>query len=593
MAWLLIVFTAGALTLDNQKNNTLGWDIFGYYLYLPAQFIYNDIGLEDKAWLDAVNETYAPSSTYYQFHEQPNGKSVIQYTSGQAWLYLPFFAVGHAIALSTAYPTDGFSAPYEWALNTGLLIYFAIGMWLLVLLTRRYFDEKWVAIGLLALYFGTNLIQLSGQYMLSPHIGIFILYSALLYVSDSYSRHRKIHHVWLIGLLCGLILLNRPTEIAALLIPLLWGYGAQTTPGWKVAKKNTFDLLIVGAVMLVIGFPHLLYWKLTAGSWIHLSYENPAEGLDWTHPHTLKFLFSFRKGWFIYTPIALFAVVGIFLSRKRLQQAFLPTILVLVISIYLMSAWTTWHYVGGSYSSRTLVNIYPVLLLPLTLSLKASWESQMRVFLMPVAALLVLLNLFQVWQWNQGILDKSRMTVKAYKNIFLATETKPEWEKDLLIGRSSDTHQAMDHPEWYATTLLDSVPLSKTKVEQEPNEEVFVLNAEAPYSPAWEKELSALTQKDHVWLRIEAEVWIPDSSQNEFPPTIVVHAIHNEKTYNYKAYSPENWRDHRGSWQIYSYEFLSPQVRLKSDVLKTYVWHRDADPVYLKSLTVEVLERKD
>lgn len=593
MAWLLIVFTAGALTLDNQKNNTLGWDIFGYYLYLPAQFIYNDIGLEDHTWLDSIKEEYAPSNTWYQFHQQENGASVIQYTSGQAWLYAPFFAIGHAIALSTTYPADGFSAPYEWALNAGLFAYFALGVWLLVLLARRYFSEKWVAVGLLALYFGTNLIQLSGQYMLSPHIGIFILYSALLYVSDSYSRSRKSKHAWLIGLLCGLIILNRPTEIAVLLVPLLWGYGAQTSPGWKVAKKNPLDFLIVAGVMAFIGFPHLLYWKVTAGSWIHLSYENPAEGLDWTSPHTLPFLFSFRKGWFIYTPLALFAVAGIFLSRRRLRQVFVPTLLVLIISIYIMSSWTTWYYAGGSYSSRTLVNIYPILLLPLTLALKASWESRIRPVLVPLAIVLIAMNLMHAWQWNQGILDKTRMTSKAYKNLIFATEWKPEWEKDLLVYRTSETHQKMEHPEWYKTTALDSVPLNKAPIAQLQGKPAFELNQHNPYTPAWEKPFSDLTQKDHVWLRIKTEVWIPDSFASDTPPTLVVHAEHRGKSYAYRAYSSGDWSAHLGEWQTLAYEYLSPPVRLKSDVLKTYVWHRANEPVYLKNLTVEVLERKE
>jgi len=596
IAWALIVFTTIPSTWHSVGNNSISWDVFGYYLYLPALFIYHDIGLQDKEWLEEVKTTYEPSNSFYQFFEQPNGNQVIQYSSGQAVLYLPFFGVAHAIALVSDYPADGFSHPYELLLNVGMLSYFALGLWWLILVGRRFFKDHWVAIGLLCMYFGTNLFQIAAEYVVSPHIGLFMLYSALIYVSDSYSRRRKPVHALFIGILCGLILLNRPTEIVAIFIPLLWGYGNQTVPGWKIALKNPSDLLVSIGTAVLIGFTQLAYWKYTAGSWIHFSYENPAEGLDWLQPHTIDFLFSFRKGWFVYTPIAFFIVAGFILMKNRISQAWLPSLLVFVLSIYLMSTWTTWFYAGGSYSSRTMVNIYPVLFLPLTLAIKASLESRAKWIIGLIMISLVTLNLFQFWQWRNRIIDKTRMTAAYYQRIFLATETQPEWEKDLLVYRATTAHQNFSHPEWYAVSETTNLKFGEERQDTLLGPErlpAMRMDSQTPFTTAWSAAFSKITNKDHAWIRISADIWIPDTYDGEIPPMIVVHSEHKEKTYKYRTFHPDNWSLRRGQWQTFTYHYLTPPVRSKADRIKTYVWHSAASPVYVGEMKIEILERKE
>jgi len=44
---------------------------------------------------------------------------------------------------------------------------------------------------------------------------------------------------------------------------------------------------------------------------------NPGEGLELLQPHILKVLFSFRKGWFIYTPMMIFTVMGFWQMYKN------------------------------------------------------------------------------------------------------------------------------------------------------------------------------------------------------------------------------------------------------------------------------------
>jgi len=108
LAVSLVVFRSISL-----PTRALSWDVFGYYLYLPATFIYDDPGLENPEWMDEVMEKYQPSATLYQLVDGVEGKKVIKYTSGLALLYSPFFLIAHWIAPAMGYPADGFSLPSQ------------------------------------------------------------------------------------------------------------------------------------------------------------------------------------------------------------------------------------------------------------------------------------------------------------------------------------------------------------------------------------------------------------------------------------------------------------------------------------------------
>jgi len=90
--------------------------VFGYYLYLPFTFIYNDLGLQHKEILDQLISQYNLTSGFYQATISPVNNWVMKYSMGMAVYYSPGFFVAHVIALFTDYPADGFSEPYQWAL---------------------------------------------------------------------------------------------------------------------------------------------------------------------------------------------------------------------------------------------------------------------------------------------------------------------------------------------------------------------------------------------------------------------------------------------------------------------------------------------
>ncbi|MGB0839665.1 MAG: hypothetical protein ACPGXL_05970, partial [Chitinophagales bacterium] len=100
-AWVLVVVVILAAAFMYPKwekkgtEATLSWDVAGYYLYLPAAIIYNDLG--GLGFKDEVFKKYRPCDFYHAV-QQPNGNWIMKYSIGMSVMYLPSFLAGHAYA---------------------------------------------------------------------------------------------------------------------------------------------------------------------------------------------------------------------------------------------------------------------------------------------------------------------------------------------------------------------------------------------------------------------------------------------------------------------------------------------------------------
>src|SRR6185436_10253555 len=112
---------------------------------------------------------------------------------------------------------------------------------------------------------------------------------------------------------------------------------------------------------ILIFLPQLFYWKHQTGSWFFNSYLN--EHFYFNNPHVFYGLFSFRKGWLVYTPIMFFALAGLYTLFKTMKEFFYPVLILFLLYIYVAFSWWCWWY-GGSYGQRALIDIYPFLAVP-------------------------------------------------------------------------------------------------------------------------------------------------------------------------------------------------------------------------------------
>jgi len=594
-----VVATLGIMqAISVNVPSILAWDILGYYLYLPLSIIRNDIGLSDMAWLQSMFAQYKLPGTIYQVNALDNGNWAIRYSNGWAVMYLPFFLIGHIVATMGNYAVDGFSAPYQWAIFCGSLFYFATGALLLMHILLRWFSASVAIITFVAVFLGTNYLHVNTSSAGMPHVHLFTLYALLIVFTDKWHREEggKRNSV-LLGAVIGLIALTRPSDVICALVPLLWGVTDLRSLQQKaqgLLAKHKADLLVVVTPIFLLGMTQIAYWFVVTGKPIYQGYNNPAEGLDLLAPHTLNFLFSFRKGWFIYTPIMILAVIGFFIMRKQRSALLLPLAVFAVLYIYIVSSWTNWWY-ADSFSQRPMMHVYALLAIPLAFFVK--WGMEERKWMLLPIPVLIALNLFQTWQTDQGILHTSRMTWPYYQQIFLKDYVPPGAEELLLVYRDYAGGRAFVDSTKYAPVRSFSKNFDAgtaeggTTIENAPSGCcAFVFEETTEYGAALEMAYRELSAKDHAWIEISCVVLL-DSTPDHHKLLMVSHMSHNDWVYGYAAIPIEE-TVRVGEWSRVSCFVLTPEMRTNRDPFKTYVWKQGKGRVLMDDLTITVHERK-
>lgn len=583
----------------------LTWDVFGYYLYLPAIFIHHDPALRDPVWLQQVFEQYQPSTTLYQIYPLHDGGNVIKYSSGMALLNLPAFLIAHVICLITGIKADGFTTPYQFAWTINGLVYTVAGLWIMRKVLLRFFNDTTTSILLVLLVLGTNYFQLTAFDGYITHNYLFTLFAFILWFTIKWHEKPAIATAIALGISIGLAVLTRPNEMVVILIPLFWNVFNKTSfrDKIKLITANYFQLFVTGIVIIIVGSIQMIYWKYSTGSWLFYSYNNAGEGFDFSNPHILQVLFSFRKGWFIYTPVMLFTVSGFYFLWRQKREIFWPILIYFIINLYIVSSWTCWWYAGGSYSQRALLSSYAIMMIPLgyLIDFVKNRRRTIKYSFAVIFGLLVLLNLFQTWQWVHGIIDRTRMSREYYFAVFAKTSVTEDDRKLLLVERSTEQFQELkNEPDYNKRALAvfdfegekyNDRPLSKDTVHS--GNAAMRMDSKHQYSPGYETTFHQLIAHDHAWLRVG--VWVyPLQEVEPGMASLVITAEHDGQAYAYNAIGIDNEKFHvkKNQWNYISLDYLTPEVRSADDKIKVYFWLQGEKPVNIDDLVIEVFEPK-
>lgn len=421
---------------DSDERGVIKWDVISYYSYLPATFIYGDVKLGFVDVADFVNDNK------FWFNTLGNGNRLIQTSMGLSFLYTPFFFTAHLLAPVFGEARDGFSAIYQFFLAMSALFYVIIGLIFLRRILLKYFSPVTTAVTLIMIGLGTNLFFYTAHEGTMSHSYSFALITIFLYlVIRWYETPRTKTALW-IGLLYGLIVLVRPSNIIAGTLLLFWG-----VDGWKSLQhrarflaKRYPQLILMVLMFLIPWIPQLIYWKAITGSFLFNSYGPSGSTFYFGSPHIFQLLFSFRKGWYIYTPVMLVATVGIWFLGRQCKAGVWPVSLYLVLQIYLLASWWSW-WTGGSFGLRSFIDLYGIMALPLAAVVERVRKAR-RVIAISFAAFLMFLlflNQFQTFQYTRGYIHHTGMTGRAYRYNFL--KFKPG-EKVLLMFSIPDPELA-------------------------------------------------------------------------------------------------------------------------------------------------------
>ena len=355
-------------------------DSMGYYMYLPSTFIYHNHKALD--WLP--QDKHFDKSIWSCMNSirkneprTPKGYIINKYTYGVAAMEMPFFFIAHGYEKIRGKEANGYSFAYKVMLKTSSICYALLGLIILYKILSSFFDPDLSLKGTLAILMGTNLFWFALCQAGMAHVPLFFLYALLIYTTILI--HKKPHTSLFIlsGLIAGLITVIRPTDIVCLLIPLLYNVYDRATVTQKIMllKEQYKGVLCFAIAFIIPLIPQMLYWKKFAGSYLYYSYGT--ETFNWLHPKIFDGIFSFANGWLIYSPVMIFSILG-FLFYKKIKPASVILFILLPLYIYIAYSWYCYNYING-LGSRPMINIYPLLALPLTAFIQ--YASQRKRFL--------------------------------------------------------------------------------------------------------------------------------------------------------------------------------------------------------------------
>src|SRR3989338_8107002 len=388
--FILLIGEKIQAVIEGESTCVCSYDGFGYYMYNASLFGEGTLYMQPE-WAQELQNEYCDSIAAYQLVKQKYANHLDVYHMGMAYLQLPAYLISDGIARLVGYKSNGFSTPYQLGFLVNALLFIFLGFIYTRKLLRLFFSDRLSALLLFMVFGATNAyITFSHQYDL-PHLYLFFLNAGFAYHLFRFLRERETKQLLFAALLLGITVSIRPTQALLGLLPLflLWKEYSFTKDFWR-------RILLFPLMGLLWNIPQMLYWLIVGGELFIFNLH--MEDIVLSDPNLLDFLFSYRKGWLLYSPIFLLLIPGFIVLFRKNRPLFWGLFISTIIYTYVMSAWECWWY-ASSFGSRVMVDIYPLLLIVLGFTiqhLKGLWS---KIGLGAFIGFCLLLNVLQSYQF--------------------------------------------------------------------------------------------------------------------------------------------------------------------------------------------------
>jgi len=568
---------------------TISWDVSGYYMYLPAIFIYHDI--KECKFKDKILNEYHPTPDFQQAMKIADGKYVMKYSSGQALQFLPFFGIAHWWAShSDKYKADGFSFPYQFMITIESFLVAMIGLWFLRLILLWFFKDLAVGIAILGTVLGSNYLDYSTMAGAMTHNNLFTIYALLIFASYKFYKNPDYKYAVMIGFLVGLASLTRPTEMISMFIPLLWGvkWGRQFLKErikFIIANKKYFITAVI--VTVLVGCIQLIYWKYASGHWLVYSYDD--QGFKVLKPHFWLGLFSYRSGWLVYSPMMLFPLIGFYHLYKKYNEIFTALFVFFLFFIYLTFAWNIWWY-GGSLGIRAMVQSYPILAFPFAAFVEYTLRTKYWKYIF--AFLFIVFSYYNLWLTRQahkdGMLKVGFMT-KAYFWKILGRYEKNENDLKLLDTKEYYEGYRKNIKIIYKNDFEKDTTVVDCGLKPIQGQRSLCLNKDIQWS---EIKNIAVPSNEGKWLRAEADFYAPNKEWDVWKMTQFIVDFNDNNNKRIKERMIRVYRLLQGNNKKNIYLDAKIPPNTKSVTVK--FWNGDGNKkILIDNLKLEVYEGED
>lgn len=538
----------------------LSGDGKGYFSYLEQIFISGNFG---KAPVDNI------------IVNSINGSSVIKFPWGTALLWLPFFLISKLISSVFLLNNLAETEIYLKLISISSLVYYFSGSIALFNLLRKLTIKRWSSLtAILVFFFGTNLMIYVTFLPSMSHCYSYFAISCFLLFSYRYIEKADFRNLLLTSIFFGLIYLIRPVNIMIILfIPFFFN----SLPSFLGFLKKNFKGIITFLILslFVCSVQHIL-WYIQCGRFFIWSYQN--EGFYFLNPEIINFLFSFRKGLFIYTPLIALALLAAINALSNIRYKIIVFLIFTVFIVYILSSWWCWTYFD-SYSSRPIVDFLPVFIIAFAFTIQ-NLNRALRFIIFVVTAVFILLNCIQSYQYSRKIIHPEYMSFESYKYVFLKTSTKYE----SCVG---GVYDIIPYNKYHKKPVYDShLNIQKTELSANNSETVFgrslefgcgidiQINTEIYFASKIYAEISFEKKDNHI---------------NSAANALLVVAVSNKENQNEYYYSCSlNYLPDKPEqvWLPQKFSLIIPKLKNPDSKISFYIWNKELEAFSIKDFRV-------
>lgn len=552
----LIAFVWQQRTFGNEKyERIVDSDGKGYVAYLPAIFIYQDLSF--NFYSKPQNQKIA---RYFndRFLTKQNDKTILKTYVGVAVLMTPFYLTGCLMQIVIHGTCNGYEPLVQFFISIAAIFYALAGLFLIYKTLRLLNFSKTICVLTSALIFtATNLCYYSLFHPTMSHVYSFFLIAAFVYLSICLTQNTSNKYLLLSAIILGLIVLVRPLNIIIILFPLLL-LGKQKLTDLLKIKTRTLLVSVLFFLMIISLQPILNF--LQCGLLFPWSYGD--EGFYFTNPTLIKTLFSFRNGLFIYSPILLLTIPGLWLLRYNSIKITSVIAIVLIIIWYLLSAWWNWSS-EPAFGNRSFVDWYGLMSLPVAASIGYGWKKS-KLLLSLLCLGFAGLSTLQTWQYLNDIIHPDGMNFEKYRYVFL--KTSPEYIAS--VGNGNEEAYLPVQPLPFITTEIN--PYNKVTTSNHA-ETIFEFN-----SQTYKGAQFSIPFSNNQLLPMKAMVTL-QRKENEFKACTQATVCFDYTDSTGKVYYNENLRINDiprkqiNAWKAFTYHFVMPALKDTNSQLNFYI----------------------
>jgi len=455
-------------------------DEIQYFSYLRSLWFDRDVSFENEYQYFYQQNIGRGEGFHATFLEQYTdaGRRPSFATIGSALLWAPFYVAGDLAARASGAPADGFSRPYIAAVAYGSAFYGFAAMLLSMSAARRLAGPG-IGAGALVLM-GTPLLFY--MYVSPPYSHACSAFAVALFVTV----WLRVREEWSVGgtialgLAGALMAMVREQDAILVIGPALdfgsWAIGSVSTdgraglsmiepqrsigsargpsearsasasetearsrrarasgggpPSPTVAAIGASILAAAGAFFVGL-LPQLLAYKALNGHY------GPSKlvtrKMTWTAPHALEVLGSPEHGFFVWTPLAAIAIVGLIILARRgtatARRVAICALAMVALQIYVSGSVESWT-VAGAFGQRRFVALTIVLVIGLAAVIAAVGRTRWRTPVALLLALCVWWNVALIVEFGTGLMNRQRLEPR--RNAYDAFVTLPRMAPSLV-----------------------------------------------------------------------------------------------------------------------------------------------------------------